>query len=132
CLIDITNRGRVVDSGVKAICHCAPCQKRTASAFSMNLIIPREVFEFTKGVTRTYPHLGDSGKLYHHHFCGSCGVQVIGIPDAAPGVLSIKIGSLDPECSNVSSMENELYVVNRMSYLRPCEGLTQYDGMLPL
>ncbi|KAH9862549.1 hypothetical protein IAQ61_009966 [Plenodomus lingam] len=98
----------------------------------MNLIIPREAFEFTKGVTRTYPHLGDSGKLYHHHFCGSCGAQVIGIPDAAPGMLSIKIGSLDPECSNVGSMENELYVVNRRTYLTPCEGLTQYDGMLPL
>ena len=83
-------------------------------------------------MTRTYPHLGDSGKLYHHHFCGSCGVEVIGIPDAAPDVLSVKTGSLDPEYSNIGSMENELYVVNRRDYLKAYEGLTQYEGMLPL
>ncbi|KAM0691555.1 hypothetical protein Q7P36_007754 [Cladosporium allicinum] len=85
-----------------------------------------------EGETRTYPHLGDSGKLYHHHFCGNCGVQVMGMPEAAPEMLSIKAGSLDPEFIDVSPLECEVYVTNRNAYVKTFEGIKQYDGMLPL
>jgi hypothetical protein len=83
-------------------------------------------------VTRTYPHLGDSGKLYHHNFCGNCGVEVMGMPEAAPEMLSIKTGSLDPEFTDISPLESEVYVTNRNAYIKPLDGLTQFDGMLPL
>lgn len=84
------------------------------------------------GETRTYPHLGDSGKLYHHNFCPNCGTEVFGMPEAAPDVLAIKAGSLDPEHRNIGPMDAEVYIVNRNNYIQPFEGLTQYDGMLPL
>ncbi|KAJ0146733.1 putative 60S ribosomal protein L28e [Fusarium oxysporum f. sp. albedinis] len=122
-----------VETGTKAICHCNPCQKvRTTSAFSSNLIIPRNAFKVTKGDPRTYPHLGDSGKLYHHNFCGNCGTEVFGVPEAAPKVLSIKVGSLDSQYRNIGPMHAELFVGNRVNYVQPLEGLKQYDGMLPL
>ncbi|KAJ4132026.1 hypothetical protein NW765_013838 [Fusarium oxysporum] len=121
-----------VETGTKAICHCNPCQKRTTSAFSSNLIIPRNAFKVTKGDPRTYPHLGDSGKLYHHNFCGNCGTEVFGVPEAAPEVLSIKIGNLDSQYRNIGPMHAELFVGNRVNYVQPLEGLKQYDGMLPL
>ncbi|KAG4254700.1 hypothetical protein BFJ72_g15138 [Fusarium proliferatum] len=121
-----------VETGTKAICHCGSCQKRTTSAFSSNMIIPRTALKVTKGETRTYPHLGDSGKLYHHHFCGNCGTEVFGMPEAAPEIVSIKAGSLDPEYRNIGPMEAEVYVVNRTNYVKEFEGLTQYDGMLPM
>ncbi|KAM0198907.1 hypothetical protein ACHAQI_012231 [Fusarium lateritium] len=101
-------------------------------AKSSNIIIPRTAFKVTKGDTRTYPHLGDSGKLYHHNFCGNCGTEVFGVPDAAPEALSIKVGSLDLEHRNIGPMDAELYVVNRTHYVKEFKGITQYDGMLPL
>ncbi|RKL10143.1 hypothetical protein BFJ68_g8759 [Fusarium oxysporum] len=114
-----------VETGTKAICHCNPCQKRTTSAFSSNLIIPRNAFKVTKGDPRTYPHLGDSGKLYHHNFCGNCGTEVFGVPEAAPEVLSIKVGNLDSQYRNIGPMHAELFVGNRVNYVQPLEGLKQ-------
>ncbi|RKL01574.1 hypothetical protein BFJ70_g17403 [Fusarium oxysporum] len=121
-----------VESGTKVICHCNPCQKRTASAFSSNIIVPRAALKVTKGETRTYPHLGDSGKLYHHNFCGNCGTEVFGVPDAAPDLVSVKAGSLDHEFRNIGPMDAEVYTVNRNNYIEQFEALTQYQGMIPL
>ncbi|EXL91326.1 hypothetical protein NOF04DRAFT_17965 [Fusarium oxysporum II5] len=56
---------------------------------------------------RTCPRLGDSGKLYHHNFCGNCGAEVFGVPEAAPEVLSIKVGSLDSRYKNIGPMDAE-------------------------
>lgn len=57
---------------------------------------------------------------------------MIGIPDAAPYLLSMKAGSLDPEYSNIAPIDSEAYVVNRRAYMKAFDGLTQYDGMVPL
>ncbi|KAH7215566.1 Mss4-like protein [Fusarium oxysporum] len=112
-----------VETGTKAICRYNLCQRiRTTSAFSLNLIIPRNALKVAKVDPRTYPRLGDSGKLYYHNFCGNCGAEVFGVPEAAPEVLSINVGSLD----------SRPFVGNRVSYVQPLEGLQQYDGMQPL
>ena len=56
----------------------------------------------------------------------------MGMPEAAPEMLSIKAGSLNPEFSNISPLECEVYVTNRSAYVKPFDGIKQYDGMLPL
>jgi hypothetical protein len=56
----------------------------------------------------------------------------MGMPEAAPEMLSIKTGSLDPEFTDISPLESEVYVTNRNAYIKPFDGLTQFDGMLPL
>jgi hypothetical protein len=56
----------------------------------------------------------------------------MGMPEAAPEMLSIKAGSLDPEFIDVSSLECEVYVTNRNAYVKTFEDIKQYDGMLPL
>ncbi|KAI8245159.1 hypothetical protein K4K57_000069 [Colletotrichum sp. SAR 10_99] len=118
-----------VNNATKAVCHCKPCQKRTASAFSVNIIIPRDAFKITQGITRSYPHLGDSGKLYHSHFCANRGASTHGVPDASTSVLAIKAGSLDEEYVNLGAMDSEFYVVDRLGYLKALDGVKQYDGM---
>ncbi|KAI8308838.1 hypothetical protein K4K59_009731 [Colletotrichum sp. SAR11_240] len=104
-------------------------KSRTASAFSVNVIIPRSAFKITQGITRSYPHLGDSGKLYHSHFCDNCGASTHGIPDASTSVLAIKAGSLDEDFVNLGGMDSEFYVIDRLGYLKALEGVKQYDGM---
>ncbi|KAJ0385863.1 hypothetical protein COL922a_005568 [Colletotrichum nupharicola] len=121
-----------VDNATKAVCHCKPCQKgqkRTASAFSVNVIIPRSAFKITQGITRSYPHLGDFGKLYHSHFCDNCGASTHGVPEASTSVLAIKAGSLDEEFVDLGAMDSEFYVVDRLGYLKALEGVKQHDGM---
>jgi len=50
-------------------CHCAGCQKMSASAFSLTLTVPAAGFEVTKGE----PVIGGvHGPEAHHHHCGHC------------------------------------------------------------
>ncbi len=50
-------------------CHCAGCQKMTASAYSLTLTVPSEGFEVTKGE----PVIGGlRGPVSHHFHCLDC------------------------------------------------------------
>ncbi|KAH6974785.1 Mss4-like protein [Ilyonectria destructans] len=119
-----------VDTGVKAVCHCLNCQRRTASAFSVNVIIPRDSFKITQGTTKSHTYLADSNKLYHTHFCGDCGSALYGEPEAFPDTVSIKAGSLDEAFTDLGTIDAEAFVVRRKNYLKPLEGVKQVDGMI--
>ncbi|RKK06635.1 hypothetical protein BFJ68_g17620 [Fusarium oxysporum] len=119
-----------VENGAKAICHCLVCQKRTASAFSVNLMIPKETFKITQGTTKSFAHTADSGKQYHNHFCGDCGCTLYGVPEAFPDLVSIKAGSLDDPLTNLGKMDAEAYVKRRRDYIVPFEGVNQVEGMI--
>ena len=50
-------------------CHCAGCQRMTASAFSLSVAVPSEGF----AVTRGEPVIGGlHGDESHHYFCAHC------------------------------------------------------------
>jgi len=51
-----------------AACHCAWCQKRRASAFSLTVTIPTAAF----AVTRGEPELGKGPSPNPHFFCPAC------------------------------------------------------------
>lgn len=115
--------------------------------------MPRSGLKFTKGTSpyrlhplpmanprrvpgeeslKTYTRVADSGKNYHHRFCGECGVDIIGLPDAVPDVLSLKAGVLDDPQTNFAKIDMELYTTKRRSYLEPMQGAVQYEYMLPM
>ncbi|KZL72649.1 DUF636 domain protein (glutathione-dependent formaldehyde-activating enzyme) [Colletotrichum tofieldiae] len=121
---------RRFDTGIKAVCHCYRCQKRTASAFSVNLIIPRASFKITQGTTKSFTYLADSNKLYHTHFCVNCGSTIYGAPESLPDMVSLKAGSLDAPLTNLKSIDAEAFVVSRRDYVKPLEGAQQVDGMI--
>jgi hypothetical protein len=50
-------------------CHCAGCQKMTASAFTLTVTVPSEGFAVTAGE----PVIGGlHGPMAHHFFCPHC------------------------------------------------------------
>jgi hypothetical protein len=52
-----------------AACHCAGCQRMSASAFSLTAMIPGEAFEVTQG----HPVVGGlHGPQLDHNFCPHC------------------------------------------------------------
>lgn len=52
-----------------AACHCTGCQKMSASAFSLTLVIPSAGFEVTAGE----PAIGGTHHpAQHHHHCPRC------------------------------------------------------------
>ncbi len=75
-------------------CHCRECQKQSASAFGMSLIVRRAAVTLTKGETRTWSRKADSGRTVSCVLCVACGTRLWHAKEGFDYV-SIKGGSLD-------------------------------------
>ncbi len=75
-------------------CHCRECQKQSASAFGMSLIVHRAAVVLTQGVSRTWSRQAESGRTVCCMFCVACGTRLWHAKEGFD-VVSIKGGSLD-------------------------------------
>lgn len=53
---------------ISVACHCTGCQRMSASAFSLSLVLPVKGLEIVKGS----PVRGGLRQQLHHMFCGEC------------------------------------------------------------
>ncbi len=76
------------------ICHCRECQKQSASAFGISVIVPARAFTLRQGRLATWSRPTDSGKVLDCMFCIMCGTRIC---HSEPGgqTISVKGGSLD-------------------------------------
>ena len=76
------------------VCHCRECQRQSASAFGISVIVPAAAFNLTQGKLGSWRRPTDSGRVLDCRFCVACGSRVY---HAGPGetVVSVKGGSLD-------------------------------------
>lgn len=79
------------------VCHCSDCQKQSASAFGMSLIMAPGQIEFVRGGGRLrhWDTRADDGVVKRCHFCPDCGTRVMHGSDDPAAEISIKAGSLD-------------------------------------
>lgn len=78
------------------ICHCTWCQRRTGSAFGVEVVFQDGNVSVSGETARTYRHLSDeTGRWLDQHFCGRCGTKIGITLEAAPGIRSIAAGTFD-------------------------------------
>ena len=96
------------------VCHCRDCQRSGGSAFHLGLTVPRAGFTVT-GELRAYRSTGDSGRNVARFFCPTCGSGVFNEIELRPGMVAIKVGTLDePERITPSY---ELFARSKMPWL---------------
>lgn len=78
-------------------CHCRDCQKRTGSAFVINLWIERAFVELSGDAPAVFSvPPGGSGKPHDVYHCGKCGTALWSKYHAAPGdTVLLRGGTLD-------------------------------------
>jgi len=76
------------------VCHCRECQKQSASAFGISVILPRAGFRVTRGKPQFWERTTDRGGRLRGAFCPVCGSRLWHERDAAPDTVSLKGGSL--------------------------------------
>jgi hypothetical protein len=76
-------------------CHCRDCQRESGGAFIPVLGVPKHAFAVTKGTPSSFTVTADSGHATTRLFCGDCGSPLFGLPSSAPGLVTIRAGSLD-------------------------------------
>ncbi len=78
-------------------CHCTRCRKASGSAFAANATVAESAFEFVAGRSALNTYSTAAG--VHRMFCSACGSPLISRRDAVPGVLRLRLGTLDTPIS---------------------------------
>lgn len=80
------------------ICHCTWCQRRTGSAFGVEVVFEKKQVQFHSDSLSVYRHISDtSGRWLDQHFCNTCGSNIGLTLEAVPSIQSIAVGSLDDQ-----------------------------------
>lgn len=78
------------------VCHCAWCQRRTGTAFSVEAIFEDEKVDIQGGPLTKYRHISDrSGRWLDVEFCPRCGTNIGLTLEWRPGVRIIDAGTFD-------------------------------------
>lgn len=77
------------------VCHCRECQKQSASAFGISVIVASEALRLLRGRPRRWSRPTDSGSTLDCYFCPECGTRVWHGDPAREATVSVKGGSLD-------------------------------------
>jgi hypothetical protein len=75
------------------VCHCRECQKQSASAFGISVIVKRPDFCLVQGEVKVWSRATDRGGALACAFCPACGSRVW--HEGATDEISVKGGSLD-------------------------------------
>ena len=76
-------------------CHCRDCQKRTSSAYSMNMPVRVRDFTITAGTPREIVRQTPSGGQTLHLYCDACMSRIASRPQSTPAIASVRPGTLD-------------------------------------
>jgi hypothetical protein len=114
------------DNPTVALCHCTHCQKVTGSAYSVNVLAPRDKFTVS-GPLKKFDDVGDSGKRITRWFCSECGAPIWSDAEAMPGVAIVKGGSFDDTSWIKPTLE--IYCGSRQAWTAPHEGLAAFAKM---
>jgi hypothetical protein len=77
------------------VCHCRECQKQSASAFGISVMIRRRDFRVAQGEVKVWSRGTDSGGTLACAFCPECGSRLWHESVGATDTISVKGGSLD-------------------------------------
>lgn len=80
------------------ICHCTWCQRRSGSAFGVEVVFEKNQIQFDSDPPTVYRHISDaSGRWLDQHFCNTCGSNIGLTLEAVPSIQSISVGSFDDQ-----------------------------------
>lgn len=78
------------------VCHCTWCQRRTGSAFGIEVVYRADAVTVTGDTLATYRHVSDeSGRWLDQQFCTRCGANIGFTLEAVPGIRTIAAGTFD-------------------------------------
>lgn len=111
------------------ICHCRDCQYASGSAFSTIAYFP-EPSCIMKGATHHYSVKGDAGMTVNRHFCPTCGTPMFSTLTELPGIIFIKVGTLD----NPSAVKpsGHMWCDSMVEWLSMDDDLERLPGNPPL
>jgi hypothetical protein len=106
------------------LCHCRECRYLSGGAANTSIIISESDFHWTKGTPSIFER-SDLERPRTRFFCGTCGTHICVKSPPRPGMLVLKIGSLDDH--SWFKPETAIYCLDRQSYHMIPEDVLKYE-----
>ena len=103
-------------------CHCSKCRKAQGTAFGSNAPIDEDQFRLLQGRELLRGYSSSPGK--ERVFCSRCGSPIFSRAEAKPGVLRLRMGTLDTPPGK--KPEAHIFAASKAEWYDILDGLPQH------
>lgn len=104
-------------------CHCSQCRKVQGSAFATNGAVQADEFLIVSGANALVGYRYGPGKM--KYFCSACGSPLYSKNEALPGVVRIRLGTVEGEVAERPWCH--IFVGSKANWYEITDGLPQFD-----
>lgn len=109
----------------KGQCHCRECQYFSGGHPNPVMGVAEPGFRYTKGSPKGFRR-GDLAEPVTREFCANCGTQILAKSPRMPGVLILKVGTLDdPNLFGAPQMV--IFTIDKQSFHHIPEGVPAFE-----
>ena len=114
------------DALFKGECYCRECQHIAGGSPNVVMGVPEPSFTYTKGAPKSFSR-SDLENPVAREFCAECGTHLLAKPPSMPGVLMLKVGTLD-DPSVFGGPDMVIFTADKQSYHSLPEGVAAFEG----
>lgn len=111
--------------GPIALCHCSQCRRAQGSAFTANSPAQKIHFRIVTGSELVKEFESRPGK--YRAFCAECGSPLYSRVDAIPGIVRLRIGTLDGPVGQ--SPAYHVFTGSKADWYEIADDLPQYEKL---
>lgn len=109
----------------KGACYCRECQFYTGGAQNLVIGLPEAGFSWTKGSPSAFRR-SDLDSPVTREFCGACGTQIVSKAPGLPGVVLVKVGTLDDPAA-FGAPQMAIFTCDKQAYHQLPDGVPAFD-----
>ena len=111
------------------LCHCRECRYLSGGAANCSIVISKKNFLFTKGDPKIFKRC-DLEEPRARFFCGNCGTHICVESPPRPGMLVLKIGTLDDH--SWFAPQDAIYCSDKQPYHQIPDGVLSFETVPPM
>lgn len=115
------------DALFKAQCHCRECQYISGGSPNVTMGMPEGAFKYTKGTPKSFKRT-DIDPAVTREFCGNCGTSILSRAPGAPGMVLLKVGSMD-DPKLFEGPQVVIYTCDAQDFHMIPEGVASFDRL---
>ena len=111
---------------VTVVCHCTDCQKLSAGAFSMTMLVKREHLRIERGDLAAFDRPANSGNVARCYFCPTCSNRIYHENPEKNDIVRLKPGTLDD--TNVIAPDMHVWTGSKQDWVDLPDNLPCYEA----
>jgi hypothetical protein len=113
------------DPVFQAQCHCRECQYFSGGHPNVVMALPESGFSYTKGTPKKFRR-SDLATPVSREFCADCGTQILARAPGLPGMVILKVGTLD-DPTLFAGPQMAIYLVDKQPFHHVPEGVATFE-----